>query len=138
MAKHLKSKGLAEKGNRITAHEVNESSSGQRCPVFSFEFLQPSYCISKCESVEKVAFTDQMRTLSQMTWMQIMFAPKSGLGSEKIPQHIIRAGIPSHITADITFLALRFYGKAEMVGYRENRIFHVLWFDRDFTLYKHD
>jgi hypothetical protein len=45
--------------------------------------------------------------------------------------------IPLCITPEVTLLALRFSGKHPMVGYREDDIFHILWFDFDFTLYDH-
>ncbi|NOT58991.1 MAG: hypothetical protein HOP19_02075 [Acidobacteria bacterium] len=137
MPKHLKSKGLAHQGKRILAHDVDEPNHDQKCPVFSFEHLQSAYCITNCTSDERAAFTERMRLLSQLTWAQIKCLPKHGLGFEKIAQHAIQTGIPSHITADVALIAFRFFGKAPMVGYRDRRIFHILWFDRDFTLYDH-
>jgi hypothetical protein len=59
------------------------------------------------------------------------------LGYEKIAKKSIRATIPTHIKDDVVFIAFRFYGKAPMVGYREDVVFHLLWIDRDFTLYQH-
>jgi hypothetical protein len=56
------------------------------------------------------------------------------LGYEKISKNSIRATIPSHIKDDVIFIAFRFYGKAPMVGYRKDLIFHILWIDRTFTL----
>jgi hypothetical protein len=137
MPKRLKSQGLANQGRRIVAHDVDEPNTDQKCPVFSFEYLQSSYCITNCNSDEKAAFAERMRLLSQLTWAEIKCAPRHGLGFEKISQSAISAGLPSHITADVVLIAFRFSGKAPMVGYREKRIFHVLWFDRDFTLYDH-
>lgn len=137
MPKRLKSKGLANQGKRIIAHEVDGPNTDQKCPVFSFEYLQSSYCITNCNSDEKAAFAERMRLLSQLTWAEIKCAPRHGLGVEKISQGAINASIPSHLTADVVLIAFRFSGKAPMVGHREKRIFHVLWFDRAFTLYDH-
>jgi len=75
--------------------------------------------------------------LSQLTWAEISKSPKHGLGYEKIAKTSIRAPIPKHIKDDIVFIAFRFYGKAPMVGYRQDAIFHILWIDRNFTLYEH-
>lgn len=66
-----------------------------------------------------------------------MTAPRHGNGSEIISQSQTRSSIPEHITDDTKLLAFRFYGKAPMAGYREERIFCVIWLDRDFTLYEH-
>ena len=70
--------------------------------------------------------------------MEITNLPKKGQGFEKIPRGQILAGIPAQITEDVTdFWAFRFHGKAPMVGYKSGEVFHVLWFDPDFTLYNH-
>jgi hypothetical protein len=44
--------------------------------------------------------------------------------------------MPSHVTDDETLLVIRFL-KGRMVGYKENEIFRIIWFDCDFSLYKH-
>ncbi|RKZ51237.1 MAG: hypothetical protein DRR16_14980 [Candidatus Parabeggiatoa sp. nov. 3] len=78
-----------------------------------------------------------MDRLSQLTWAEISKSSRHGLGYEKIARTSIRAPIPKHIKDDIVFIAFRFYGKAPMVGYRTDAIFHILWIDRNFTLYEH-
>ena len=45
--------------------------------------------------------------------------------------------MPPHITGEVNLLAFRFFGRRPMVGYRNRTTFHVLWLDRDFTLYSH-
>ena len=72
-----------------------------------------------------------------MTWAQIKTADRMGLGFETIARSSITAGIPRHITDDVRLLAFRFFGNAPMVGYRDGRVFFVLWLDRSFTLYNH-
>ena len=73
-----------------------------------------------------------------MTWQQIFSADKHGLGAEKIFRKSIKVSIPKHITEDVDyFIALRFCGKAPMVGYRIKDIFRLIWLDRDLTLYNH-
>jgi hypothetical protein len=59
------------------------------------------------------------------------------MGCEKIARDAIRRPIPPGVTEDVTFLAFRFHGMKPMVGYRVNEMFHIIWFDRDFTLYDH-
>jgi len=116
---------------------VPQKSTFDSTPVFCLEYLQPQFCLSKCQKDEKAAFADALFKRSKMTWAQIIQAPKHGLGSETIERDAILASIPSHLTEDVRFMALRFKDKAPMVGYREGRIFHVLWIDRAFKLYKH-
>lgn len=73
-----------------------------------------------------------------MTWIQIRGAHRHGLGTEKIEKSAIKVPIPTVVTEDVSLLAFRFSGKAPMVGFRERDVFHVLWFDRDYSLYKHE
>ena len=75
--------------------------------------------------------------MSQLTWNEIRSAHRHGLGGEKIDRTAIKRPIPSHVTEDVTFLAYRFSGMKPMVGYRLKEMFHIIWLDRDFTLYDH-
>jgi hypothetical protein len=107
-------------------------------PKFSFQHLQRSHCITLCTKEERVSFVDRMYRLSQMTWAALRQAHRHKLGYEIIPRDSIKAGIPQNITEDVNFIAFRFYQMAPMVGFRaDDGTFHVVWFDRDFTLYEH-
>jgi hypothetical protein len=94
--------------------------------------------VTDCEREEQAAFALTMHRLSQLTWQEIRNAPRHGLGTEKIVRESIRAPVPPGITEDVeSFLAIRFHGKAPMVGFRSGETFHVVWLDRAFTLYPH-
>lgn len=80
---------------------------------------------------------ERLRQISQRTWRDIRQLDKHGYGTETIPMHIMRVAIPSFITEDVRLLAFRAYDLVAMVGYRSGRIFHVIWIDRSFKLYKH-
>jgi hypothetical protein len=112
-------------------------SPAQQKPIFSLYYLQKSHCLSDCDKEQKAAFADTLHKLSQLTWNQIISSPRHGSGCEKISRDSIKMVIPSHIKDDAVFIAFRFYGKAPMVGYREENTFHVIWLDRAFTLYDH-
>lgn len=129
----------AKGGKHIAAPAITvEESPQKQHPAFCFQHLRKSYCLSKCEQEEKIAFIERLHTLSQMTWADIHHAPRKGLGTEIISQDSIKGdGIPSHLTPDVNLIAFRFQGNKPMVGYRIGRIFHVLWLDRDFSLYDH-
>jgi hypothetical protein len=101
--------------------------------------MRKKYSLEECNKEEKVSFVDQIIKLSQLTWSQITLAPKHGLGTEQVPQHCICGdSIPENIIKpDTNLLALRFAGKKPMVGFRDKETFYILWFDRNFTLYKH-
>ena len=94
--------------------------------------------MTDCEREAQAAFALTLHRLSQLTWQEIRNAPRHGLGTEKIVRECIRAPVPPGITEDVeSFLAIRFHGKAPMVGFRSGETFHVVWLDRDFTLYHH-
>lgn len=125
-------------GRLIKAPETKDDiPAEQQPPIFSLEYLQKDYCVTACQMQDQAHFAIRLRKLSEITWQQIKAAPRNGLGQEKISQDAIREPIPSHITEDVNFLALRFAGKKPMVGYRSGRIFYIIWLDRDFTLYDH-
>lgn len=129
--------GRADPGKKTRIPETVEPSPDQLHPVFCLQYIQKSHCLSKCEKAEKAAFADTIFKLSQLTWGEIRTSSRHGSGYEKINRQNVAAGIPVHLTEEINLVAFRFCGKAPMVGYKENHVFHVLWLDRQFNLYKH-
>jgi hypothetical protein len=125
------------RGERIQPRESASGSTDGLPPVFCLRYLSPPFCVTDCQPNEQAAFALTLRRLSALTWQQIKGAPRHGLGTEKISRTSIRAPIPAGITEDVDFLAFRFNGKAPMVGFRSNQVFHVVWLDRVFTLYEH-
>lgn len=93
--------------------------------------------IVDCTAQEKCALIDTLWQLTQRRWIDLMLAGRHGSGCEKIARSAIEAPIPSQLTEDTTFLAFRFHGLAPMVGYRDGRVFHVVWIDRAFRAYRH-
>ena len=127
-----------EKGKRIaTPSQTWGTSPEQQKPIFSLIYLQKDYSLSACTRNEKAAFADTLQRLSQITWNEISSSSRHGAGYERIRRNAIRSGIPPHLQADVNFIAFRFFGKAPMVGYRDENIFHILWIDRTFSLYDH-
>ena len=106
-------------------------------PIFSLADMQRGYCVDDCDKEHQAAFARALWDRAQMTWLDITVARRHGLGIEEIPRSSFKVAIPRHITPDVDFIALRFHGKAPMVGYRDGRIFHVLWLDHDFGVYDH-
>lgn len=95
---------------------------------FSFEGLSEE---------QKAAFVDTLRNLSQLTWAQIRGSHRHGLGTEKIEQHVLKCPLPPHVTEDVTILAIRFHGKAPMLGYRNGTTLHIICLDANFSAYDH-
>jgi len=100
--------------------------------------MRPKHrCVNSCEKDDKAALASRLFLLSQMTWAEIGRSPRHGLGHETISRDALNAPIPQGISEDVTFLAFRFSGKKAMVGYKDARVFHIIWLDRDFKLYAH-
>jgi hypothetical protein len=123
------------KGDRIKQPETDIPSTDYLPPVFSLSHMDKKHCITECEADEKIAFVDQIHLLSQQKWIDLKLAPKHGIGFERIK--VLNVKPPQDIKEDAKFIAFRFQGMKAMVGYRDLRIFHIIWIDRDFSVYKH-
>jgi hypothetical protein len=130
----------AKKGVIANIPEQKQLSSNQMKPLFSFQYLDAAYCVKKCEKNDKVALAEKIQIIGNKTWQELQQAPRKGLGFEKINRNAIKASLPKHLEKDeaINFIAFRFSGNKPMVGYREHEVYHVVWLDRDFTVYNHD
>ncbi|MBP0018742.1 MAG: hypothetical protein J7647_14500 [Cyanobacteria bacterium SBLK] len=143
MTKKSKNKGKKFKqpsvseGNQIRSQK-HELDPYLQKPIFSFKYLDRQYSIAQCTKDEKAALIDTLDRLSQLSWRELRQAPRHGLGYEKISRDDINVSIPKFITEDVNFIAFRFCGKAPMVGYRDGEILHLIWLDRDFSLYDHE
>ena len=127
-----------EKGSKIgSPSEKIQIPPEQQAPIFCLRYLEGNYCLTKCQQDERAAFADKIHRLSKLTWSEIQSQGRHKLGCEKISRDAIKASIPSHITKEVNFLSFRFCGMKAMVGYRDGSVFHVIWLDRDFTLYNH-
>lgn len=127
-------------GKRFKLSDKKEENSQQFPPIFSLEYLQSNsgYCISDCTKDEKSLFAETLKKLGQTPWSQIFASGKHGIGFEKISTDALKVGVPSAVDfPDVKFIAFRFGQKRAMVGFRNNRVFHILWLDRDFSLYNH-
>lgn len=120
--------------------ESGAVSTNQLNPLFSFQYLDSNYNVSNCEKHDKAELSNQLQVLGSKKWQDLQQAPKHGLGCEKIERNSIQKTIPPHLKDDaaVNFLSFRFSGKKPMVGYRVDQTFHVIWIDRDFTVYNHN
>lgn len=129
-----------ESGNRILSHSSRNVSTDTLPPTFSLHHMtvNTKYCLTQCGEHERAAFASRIREMSQLTWIQIKRSPRHGQGCEEIPQDQIKGSkLPKVITPDTTLLSFRCIGKAPMVGFRDGQTFHIIWIDRDYSLYRH-
>ena len=126
--------------HHIRPHDASSISPDNMSPLFSLSYMARDHCITCCERDERAAFAVKLRELSQLTWAQLRNAPRQGMGYEKINRDSFRVAIPSQITEDVHIIAFRFDGSKPIVGFRDRddrRIFHIVWVDRNFTVYDH-
>ena len=107
-------------------------------PHFSFEHLVPTYNLTPCTVDERSNFALALQLRSSMTWTEIITAPREGLGSEKISS--LKVTIPATVPSNKQGLivAFRFGGRARFLGYRDGRVFYVLWIDPKGKTYDHE
>lgn len=120
----------------VKSRETRPGSTNDQPPHFSLCYLMDGFRVSDCQRDDKAAFAERLQELSAMTWGQIMLAPRVGLGTEVIDQASIKRPIPPRITPEVTLLSWRFGGGARVIGYREDRLFHLLWIDPNHDAYK--
>lgn len=133
-----KTKDRRNRGKHFVASDLPTHDYDHDSPAFCLRYVDSDYCITRCSEEQRNSFIDSMLKLGQMTWRQILLTnKKSKLGSEKLPQTAINRPKPKHLTADQSLIAIRFWDKARMVGYRERDVFRIIWFDCDYSLYNH-
>lgn len=139
MAKHRKKikNPDTQTGLNHTKKKASPNSNPDK-QFLSFRLdCQGKYCLNNCEDDEIVAFAKKMHLYGKVTWQEVYLSPRHGLGCEKISRESSSVPIPSFVPEDVNILALRFKGLAAMVGWRKDNTFHVLGFDRNFTMYDH-
>jgi hypothetical protein len=136
MAKHINQSGRAQGGTRISPPERTPIDYNSNKPVFSFIYLSSKYCVSKCTAEQKVAFVDKMRTLSGLTWKQILVTERGGNGFELL-NRAIKDDLPPSVKPDVKLIGTTFHNHRRIVGFREDATFHIIWFDYDGSLYDH-
>ena len=126
-----------DKGLKIKANDKESLPPTLEHPIFCLKYLHKDYHLKECTKDEKAALIDTIYKLSQMTWHEIRQAPRHGTGREKIEKDSINSSIPEICKEENNLYALRFYGKAPFVGIQNGNIFHILYIDRNFSLYNH-
>jgi hypothetical protein len=120
------------------SNKVPKVAASQKYLVFSFERVQSGrYCFSNLEKNDKANVSEMIFRRKDFTMIDLIQSPKHGLGTEKIPVTSINAPMPHFIDKGSKLLSLRFSGKKPVIGYVVANIFYILWFDGDYTLYKH-
>lgn len=108
-------------------------------PIFSFEKMQEGsgYSVTCCQRDDQAALSKCIFKLSKVTWRDIRHSPRHGIGTETIHRASLKVGLPHGIPDDATLIAIRFNGMKPMIGYRDARVFYVVFLDSNFSAYNH-
>jgi hypothetical protein len=110
-------------------------------PVWVLEHVVTGYTLGACSDEDAAAFAKGMEKRSQMSWADLISAPRHGMGTESIRMSSIAPAdqLPSKlITDDVNrLIAFNCGGVRRILGLRQNERFVVLLFDRDGTCYPH-
>lgn len=117
-----------------------ESDSGTESLIsFSFiHFSEKDYGLRDCTIKDLVSLIRKLKVLGTKTWTEISRSGKHELGCEILKTCELRKPLPSSVPANIDkVMCFRYKEKAPMIGFREGSVFHIVFLDRDFTLYQH-
>ncbi|MFA5252136.1 MAG: hypothetical protein WC454_06095 [Phycisphaerae bacterium] len=124
------------KGKYATAHESAIPPTNKLHPAFCFRYLAPGSFPQ--EQRQKAAVANTLYKLGRLSWGEIQIAPREGVGHEIISITSLRQQPPINLSPDTAILAFRCTEGGRMIGYREDKIFYIFWFDfSPFTVYDH-
>ncbi len=132
-------KEISQKSKRFNYSPIETISiEHHKHPIFCFKHIHRDYNLNSCDDKEKIAFIDQLMKLSDLSWQEIEYSQRHGIGTEKISINTLKANCPTFITGDIEYLlALRFFKKMPFLVHRNKFIAHVIFIDPKGTLYDH-
>lgn len=134
-----------DRGQRPASHDSakltrlsEQVDYNQQTPKFCLRYLHPDFDVRSLRDDKRADFAIALQNRANMTWREIIMAPRHGLGSENIPRYQIRAPIPAGFEDAEQFLVLRYSGRLPMAGVRVQDVYHILWIEPNFgDLYDH-
>ena len=124
---------------RIKAPNAPRSAGQAKNLTFSLKYLQAgNFCFSKLDMNGKAGFSKAIFRRKDFTWTQLFQESRQSLGAEKLAITAIKSSRPPHITPEMnSYYGFRYNDKLRMVGYHEDSVFYILWFDIAYRLYDH-
>lgn len=99
--------------------------------------LKSGYSVECCQADDRAALASKMFELSQITWQQIKASGRHAAGFEKLSRSSLRVPLGGKVTEDVQLIVFRYSGMKAMIGYRQDKTFHILLLDHNFTCYSH-
>lgn len=126
--------------DRLSVPKDIDAYSKVDYPLFSFRYLQ-DVSLKDCNDHKFLLdFVFRLKKLSELGWKQIATSHRHGFGMEKIDRDSIKPSIPSIVTPEVPLFAFRAAGNnLPFVGFRDDKIFHVLFVETSFgDIYHHE
>ena len=108
-------------------------------PLFGFKYLADCSFSSCRDGGFFSSFLLRLKKLSVLGWKEIALSGRHGFGMEKIPRTALNHELPSEITPEVPLFAFRAAGNnLPFVGFREGRVFHIVFIEASFgDIYNH-
>jgi len=109
----------------------------------STNHLNPTFCFKYARGLDGGergcywALVKTLRDIAQLTWQQIMFSQRKGMGFEKIPLAQLRVALDPYADSIDDVIAFRISEKWRLIGHRSDGILRVLYVDGAAEAYKH-
>lgn len=132
-------KRKTEDSNHIKGRDLEKPVDyDKNRPVFSFYNIQKGFSLDDLENDEKFSFIKKIVLISQSKWIELKNANKNGYGCEVLTnRNSIKATMPSCFPNDASIVVFRFHEKKPMIGFRQKDVFHIVWLDKNLTIYDH-
>jgi hypothetical protein len=106
-------------------------------PVWSFRHLREPYSLDHVARLGKSqAVLESLWRRESLTWGELKLEDRKGLGWESAPKVVFKQVWPFPARDWMIFRIANKGGR--IVGYRDGRVFSIVWIDCEFTLYQHD
>lgn len=104
--------------------------SDQQHPNFSFRHVDTNnYLLQDWEKDEIKQLVKRLILLEQLTWHGVK--THGGLRWKTLDTSSLRCAIPANIPEEQTIAEFRVSQRMRVMGYRQDRTFYLVWFDRN-------
>jgi hypothetical protein len=113
-------------------------STDDEPPAFCFKHARRGFQITDLNPEGKAAVLDTIHRLTELSWALLKRMGKQG-GTEVIPRHRLRPTVPECVQDDDDILSIRVEKDTvfRLLGFRKDRLLHVLWIDPRGKCYPH-
>jgi hypothetical protein len=116
-----------------------KAGSDDEPPAFCFMYASKGFQICDLYGNDKAELLDRIHLLSDLTWGRLKLMGR-GTGTETLPRYRMTVPIPTCIDAqdDILSIRIKQSSRSRLIGFRRDRILHVVWIDPNGACYPHE